>query len=102
MKYAALFGAIMVTPLGNAFAQGFSWEPVAPPVYSPSVVKPIDPPKIEAPKQIVPGHKSTYGYVPSYKSDGPTVPPLAPGEKSTGWVPGYHDEKGAWVPGHPR
>jgi hypothetical protein len=26
--------------------------------------------------------------------------PLAPGEKSRGYIPGYYDENGAWVPGH--
>lgn len=89
---------------GAALAQQFPWEPVSPPLYSPpaKTYQAPPPPKVEAPTHIVPGHQSTYGHVAPYRSDGPVTPPLAPGEKSKGWVPGYHDSKGAWVPGHPQ
>ena len=88
---------------GAAVAQQFPWEPVQPPVYSaPAPLPEARTPKLEKPSHIVPGHKSSYGYVAPYESTGPVTPPLAPGQKSKGWVPGYHDNKGAWVPGHPQ
>ncbi|MCE9648975.1 MAG: hypothetical protein K8R18_05035 [Parvibaculum sp.] len=100
---AAILASVFGLAPGFAFAQQFPWEPVSPPVYSPpaKTYQP-PPPKVEKPTHLVPGHKSTYGYVAPYESDGPVSPPLAPGEKSRGWVPGYHDSKGAWIPGHPQ
>ena len=94
-----LSGIVLTTA---AVAQEFPWQPASPPVYAPTEIKPVEVPKIEPPAQIVPGHKGPNGYVPSYSSSVPVVPPLAPGVKSSGWVPGYHDAKGAWVPGHPQ
>jgi hypothetical protein len=106
MKHAlvalAVLGFMFGLVSGAALAQPFPWEPVSPPLYSPPAkTYQALPPKVEKPTHVVPGHKSVYGYVAPYKSDGPVAPPLAPGEKSKGWVPGYHDSKGAWVPGHP-
>lgn len=100
---AVVLASVFGLAPGPAFAQQFPWEPVKPPVYSPPLSKPApQPPKVEPPTHVVPGHKSSYGYVAPYESDGPVMPPLAPGQKSRGWVPGYHDNKGAWVPGHPQ
>ena len=98
----AIVGALGFAP-GVASAQEFPWEPASPPVYSPpaKTYQP-PPPKAETPTHVVLGHKSSYGYVAPYETSGPVMPPLAPGQKSRGWVPGYHDNKGAWVPGHPQ
>lgn len=99
----AVMGALGFAP-GAGLAQEFPWEPASPPVYSPPVktYSAPPPPKVETPTHLVPGHKSSYGYVAPYKSSGRVTPPPAPGEKSQGWAPGYHDSKGAWVPGHPQ
>lgn len=95
-----VFGLAFCT---TAVAQQFPWEPVAPPRYTPPAAMPEAPtPTVSQPKHLVPGHQSRYGYVPAYESQGPVTPPLAPGEKSKGWVPGYHDNNGAWIPGHPQ
>jgi hypothetical protein len=101
-RSALLSVAVTFVAAGSALAQEFPWEPASPPVYTPTPVKPVEVPRVDAPKQIVPGHNSSYGYVAPYESDGPVTPQLAPGEKSTGWVPGHHDARGAWVPGHPQ
>lgn len=86
----------------SASAQEFPWEPAKPYVYKPQTVPMGELPKIEKPTHIVPGHQSTRGFVRPYRTDGLVVPPLAPGEKSSGWVPGHTDANGAWVPGHPQ
>jgi hypothetical protein len=86
----------------SGYAQEFPWQPSTPPVYTPSTIKPVEVPKVDAPTRVVPGHKSSSGYVAPYETDGPMPPPVAPGNVSKGWVPGHHDAKGAWVPGHPR
>jgi hypothetical protein len=99
----AVLVALFAVP---AHAGQFPWEPAQPVAPPPlNSVQPKTPefktPPINAPTKPVPGHESSYGYVPGYQSDGP-VPIIAPGRKSQGWVPGYHDSNGAWVPGHPQ
>ncbi|MDO8287964.1 MAG: hypothetical protein Q7T44_01970 [Parvibaculum sp.] len=103
IRRLVLVAAFAFAATGPAVAQEFPWEPASPPVYSPPA--PTPPASVPTPKQpthIVPGHKSSYGYVAPYESDGPVVPPPAPGGETRGWVPGHHDAKGAWVPGHPQ
>ncbi|MGV8998385.1 MAG: hypothetical protein ACOH12_15710 [Parvibaculaceae bacterium] len=103
IKHLVLVAAIGFAATGPAFAQSFPWQPVSPPVYSPPVSPPpAKLPKAHAPTHIVPGHKSEYGYVAPYESDGPVAPLPGPNGASRGWVPGHHDAKGAWVPGHPQ
>ncbi|MES1991235.1 MAG: hypothetical protein V4441_09825 [Pseudomonadota bacterium] len=100
---ASLLAACLVlAATASAHAQQFPWEPASPPVYAPPKSAPVELPKADAPAHVVPGHKSTYGYVAPYESDGPVVPPTGPGGETRGWVPGHHDAKGAWVPGHPK
>jgi hypothetical protein len=88
------------------YAGQFPWEsgqPVGPPPLN--SVQPKTPqfrtPPVVAPTTPVPGHQSRYGYVPGYQSEGP-VPVIVPGRKTQDWVPGHHDNSGAWVPGHPQ
>ena len=92
----------VLASMAPALAQPFPWEPASPPVYSPPKTPPVELPKVEPPTHVVPGHKSSYGYVAPYESTDPFVPPTGPGGKTHGWVPGHHDAKGAWVPGHPQ
>lgn len=86
----------------SALAQEFPWEPAKPYVYKPQTVPMGELPKVEKPTHLVPGHKSTHGFVRPYRTDGPVMPPLVPGEKSSRWVPGHTDANGVWVPGHPQ
>ena len=102
IRFAALAAAFVLASTDPAPAQPFPWEPVSPPVYSPPASKPVEVPKVSPPTRVVPGHKSSYGYVAPYESDGPMPPSPAPGQVTRGWVPGHHDAKGAWVPGHPK
>ena len=92
--------ATMLT--GGVYAQEYPWEPAKPYVYTPKTVPMGELPKVERPTHLVPGHKSTRGFVRPYRTDGPVMPPLAPGEKSSRWVPGHTDANGEWVPGHPQ
>lgn len=102
IRSSALAAALLLASIASAPAQEFPWEPVSPPVYTPPKSKPVELPKTEAPTRVVPAHKSDYGYVAPYETDGPMPPPTGPGGTSHGWVPGHHDAKGAWVPGHPQ
>lgn len=97
---ALLFAGAM--PLSAA---EFPWEPAKPvsppPLNAPEIAPPKFPtPEVKPPTRVVPGHISRYGYVKGYES-GRAVAPAEPGQKTQGWVPGHHDNNGAWVPGHP-
>jgi hypothetical protein len=101
IRNGALFAGLLLSA-GVALGQDFPWQPVSPPLYQPPVQKPVEVPKIDPPSRTVPGHRSDYGFVTPYETDGPMPPPVAPGGTSKGWVPGHHNGKGAWVPLHPR
>jgi hypothetical protein len=107
IRQAVFVGTMILLSSGPLLAGQFPWEPVnpvpPPPTNSVERVAPtFKTPPVAAPSHWVPGHKTPNGFVPGYQSDEPGPPPIAPGVKSLRWVPGHHNNNGAWVPGHPR
>lgn len=75
----------------------------ASPNYPMPETKPSTALEVKPRKNYIPGHPSKYGgYVGGRYEEGPPLPPLAPGEKSQGYVPGHHDADGRYIPGHPK
>lgn len=75
----------------------------ASPDYPLPETKPSTVPEVKPRKNYIPGHPSKYGgFVRGRYEEGAPLPPLAPGEKSQGYVPGRHDADGRYIPGHPK